>query len=771
LGNVLNQPQITGATDSTLTQTGTTLGINLANTNTWTGAQTFTGGLVGALSGTASGNIPMVTPGASGNVLTSNGSEWTSAAAPVTTPAGTGSELQYRAGASTFGAVTGSSVSGGAITLTAPSASTTPLTVKGASSQTAVLTEWKDSAGNSLVQIWANGEIWTNAAFNSQSFQSDPYNGIWRAGNHGNVVNIRYPINLNGSGYWNLDNSQISGTVTRLVSVSDYDTDLKMTVNHNATNQVVIYATSGVTPTLALNPDGGNVGIGTTTPGANLDVNGNAIVRGPVRLQGYTVATLPAGAQGDTAFVTDAVSPTYLLTGGGTTVIPVFYNGSAWEGMGSSSSYAFTQSLVNSAGTVALVNDLDTPGNNKVYGTDGSGVRGWQPQAAGGNASYPTPDAAGWWHSTGTGVYAWTVPTYTDVGAAAASHTHILASATFANQGTTATVLHGNASGNPSWGAIAESEVTNLITDLASKVTANSPITGGTSTKITYDAKGLVTSGASATTADIPDSPNARYCTDAEKTAIGNTSGVNTGDETQATIKTKLGPASFGVDGYLTGADWATFNGKQDALGFTAVPDTRQVNGKALSADITLQLASADFANQGTTSTVLHGNAAGNPSFGPVAQSEVTNLVTDLASKQPINISALPGSDQTSQGPTMNALQAGASITIMDLVILNSSGQWIQTDATSISTYAGMIAIALESKTSGQAMSVALPNSVVRNDAWSWTPGAVLYMSETAGQITATQPTTSGVAIRVIGFALSADVIYFAPSPDYITHV
>lgn len=41
-----------------------------------------------------------------------------------------------------------------------------------------------------------------------------------------------------------------------------------------------------------------------------------------------------------------------------------------------------------------------------------------------------------------------------------------------------------------------------------------------------------------------------------------NLSGTNTGDETQATIKTKLGPASAGVDGYLTGTDWSTFNGK-----------------------------------------------------------------------------------------------------------------------------------------------------------------------------------------------------------------
>lgn len=51
-----------------------------------------------------------------------------------------------------------------------------------------------------------------------------------------------------------------------------------------------------------------------------------------VRLKSYTVATLPAGTQGDTAYVTDATSPTYLgtLTGGGSVKCPVFYNGASW---------------------------------------------------------------------------------------------------------------------------------------------------------------------------------------------------------------------------------------------------------------------------------------------------------------------------------------------------------------------------------------------------------------------------------------------------------
>jgi hypothetical protein len=59
---------------------------------------------------------------------------------------------------------------------------------------------------------------------------------------------------------------------------------------------------------------------------------GTGVFSGPVTLPGYTVATLPAGTVGMTAYVTDATAPTYLgaLTGGGAVVCPVFYNGSAW---------------------------------------------------------------------------------------------------------------------------------------------------------------------------------------------------------------------------------------------------------------------------------------------------------------------------------------------------------------------------------------------------------------------------------------------------------
>lgn len=55
----------------------------------------------------------------------------------------------------------------------------------------------------------------------------------------------------------------------------------------------------------------------------------------PARLKGYTVATLPAGTVGDTAYVTDALAPAFLtiIAGGGAIKTPVFYNGTNWVAM------------------------------------------------------------------------------------------------------------------------------------------------------------------------------------------------------------------------------------------------------------------------------------------------------------------------------------------------------------------------------------------------------------------------------------------------------
>lgn len=66
--------------------------------------------------------------------------------------------------------------------------------------------------------------------------------------------------------------------------------------------------------------------------GNETQLTGTLIPSGTLRLKGYTVGTLPAGAAGDTAYVTDALTPVSLadVVGGGAVVVTVFHNGTTW---------------------------------------------------------------------------------------------------------------------------------------------------------------------------------------------------------------------------------------------------------------------------------------------------------------------------------------------------------------------------------------------------------------------------------------------------------
>ncbi len=105
--------------------------------------------------------------------------------------------------------------------------------------------------------------------------------------------------------------------------------------------------------------------------------------------------------------------------------------------------------------------------------------------------------------------------------------------------------------------------------------------------------------------------------------------GTSTGDV--------VGPSSAVAD------DIATFNGTTGKLikdGGKKIADLVLANGAITGATKTkitydakglvtagadATLASADFANQGTTTTVLHGNAAGNPAFGSVVAGDIAS--------------------------------------------------------------------------------------------------------------------------------------------------
>jgi hypothetical protein len=176
-----------------------------------------------------------------------------------------------------------------------------------------------------------------------------------------------------------------------------------------------------------------------------------------------------------------------------------------------------------------------------------------------------------------------------------------------------------------------------------------------------------------------------------------------------------------------------------------------------------------DLRVEGDTDTNLlfvggSANRVGIGNNAPTTKLDVTGAVSSTFTGE-------PAADHTADGPKMSLLNAGESIAVMNLVYLSTSdGEWHNTDADAESTTAGMLGIALGTGTDGNPLTVALKGSVVRDDSWSWTVGQTLYASTDAGGITDTAPSGSDDVVRIIGYAVSDDAIYFAPDETYIVH-
>jgi hypothetical protein len=184
----------------------------------------------------------------------------------------------------------------------------------------------------------------------------------------------------------------------------------------------------------------------------------------------------------------------------------------------------------------------------------------------------------------------------------------------------------------------------------------------------------------------------------------------------------------------------------------------------------------------GTTVTVLHGNASGDPSFGVVTPSDAAGntsgsgnfalvtsptIVTPVITSPQTSLTAAHASDNTYTGITIVGLNAGGSLSQWDAVYLSSSSTWLQADANGSSTYPALgLAVAAYSNTNP---AVILVQGTVRNDAWNWTPGGLLYLSGTAGGLTQTPPSASGDHVQIVGFALDADRAYLKFDFTYLT--
>ena len=152
-------------------------------------------------------------------------------------------------------------------------------------------------------------------------------------------------------------------------------------------------------------------------------------------------------------------------------------------------------------------------------------------------------------------------------------------------------------------------------------IVPNSSIAGATKTKITYDTKGLITAGADATTADITPSTDRNYVTDVQSGVISNTSGINTGDETTSSIKSKLGITT--LSGSNTG-DQTNVTGNAGTA--TKLATARKINNVDFdgSVDITVNVDAGTLTGTSLNSIVTGSSLT---SVGTLANLTVTNPI------------------------------------------------------------------------------------------------------------------------------------------------
>lgn len=152
--------------------------------------------------------------------------------------------------------------------------------------------------------------------------------------------------------------------------------------------------------------------------------------------------------------------------------------------------------------------------------------------------------------------------------------------------------------------------------------------------------------------------------------------------------------------------------------------------------------------------------------IGSNGSAVTSNATQTLTGKQQLVSGAL-GTDDTWEGQGVTGLTAGATIAQWEAVYLNSSSTWQLADADGSGTYPAVgLAVAAYSNTNP---AIVVTSGTVRNDAWSWTPGGVIYLNTAAGGLTQTAPSASGDKVQQIGRALTADIILLNVNNEYLT--
>lgn len=183
---------------------------------------------------------------------------------------------------------------------------------------------------------------------------------------------------------------------------------------------------------------------------------------------------------------------------------------------------------------------------------------------------------------------------------------------------------------------------------------------------------------------------------------------------------------------------------------------------------------------------VTNGGALGTPSSGtltnctglPASSLTAGTLAANITLGELAGNIVLDGS-LSADGTCSGILIVGTSgytQAFGDVVYLDpTDSRWEACDANAASGadgdsrgLVGMVAVA---GTDGNTCTILLRGTIRADVNFpTFTVNNPIYISETAGDVTQTQPTTTDAVIRIIGAALTADSMYFSPDNTWITH-
>jgi len=103
-------------------------------------------------------------------------------------------------------------------------------------------------------------------------------------------------------------------------------------------------------------------------------------------------------------------------------------------------------------------------------------------------------------------------------------------------------------------------------------------------------------------------------------------------------------------------------------------------------------------------------------------------------------------------------------MTAGDVYVWNGTN-WVQVDGDAEATTKGLMGVALGASSADDGL---LTHGVAYLSHDPGAAGDILYVSPTAGYLTSTQPSTTGQFVRVAGYCLADNKVFFSPSQDFI---